>query len=78
MVASEFSEPFSSFVWCTGHSTTPGEGHSLLCLSLGVYGNLGGRGYGTLDILLTDFQMPLSFVYKQHRPSPSPSQNHQH
>lgn len=78
MVAFEFFEPFFSFVWYIGHNTTQGEGHSLPCLSLGAYGNLGGRGYGTLDILLIDYQMPLSFAYKQHKPIPSPWQNHLH
>lgn len=54
--------PFFSFVWYIEHNTTPDEGHSLPCLSPGAYGNLGGRDYGTPDILLIDYRMPPSFA----------------
>lgn len=50
------SEPFSSSVWYSGHSTTQVEDHSLPCLSPEVYGNPGGRDYGTPDTPLADSQ----------------------
>lgn len=50
------SEPFSSSVWYSGHSTIQAEDHSLPCLSPEVYGNPGDRDYGTPDTRLADSQ----------------------
>lgn len=50
------SEPFSSFAWYSGHNTRQVEDHSLPCLSPEVYGNPGGRDYGTPDTPLADSQ----------------------
>lgn len=50
MVVSQFFEPFFSFIWYNGHNITQGDSNSHLYLSPGVYRNLGGRNYDTLDV----------------------------